>query len=248
MDACLAPPRWGFWPSLWFWCGVAWNTVAKLRLQAVLESRLGRRAIVASGTHHVPREGGFVFCVNHYHAGSTLDVVSATLLAAERTRPRVGDETTIVVGQRLRAGAPWFARSLRWVAARFFRRWGANVLRIRTGTAGAIGIAELRAWRARATKAPTLVFPEGAANRELGSMKEGVGPWLRGFDVPVIPSGCGGARQDGTWRSVRRSRGRHVAICRKDLQLGLAMAELLPAELAPAWSELLGRWQAAHAS
>jgi len=34
----------------------------------------------------------------------------------------------------------------------------------------------------------------------------------------------------------------------QDLQLGLAMAELLPAELAPAWSELLGRWQAAHAS
>lgn len=78
-------------------------------------------------------------------------------------------------------------------------------------------------------------------------MKAGVGPWLRGFEVPVVPVGVWWGATGWnvvfgaplTWSSRRDL---------QDLQLGLAMAALLPAELASQWTDVLGRWQAAHAS
>ena len=237
--------RWGLWASLGFWSKVALQTLARRRFARVLEGRRRGRSVVASGLEAVPLAGGVVFAVNHYHAGLTLDVVSATLLAAATVRPGVSEQCTVVVGRRApRASSSFFRKVMRWSAHRFFARWDANVLRIPTG-AGPGGVAELRAWRKRAARAPMLVFPEGVANRELGDMRAGTGRWLKGLAVPVVPVGA-------WWAGT----GWHVAIgapiawsSRRDLldlQLGLAMAELLPTELAPAWIDLLARWREAH--
>lgn len=207
-------------------------------MAAALCERAGATARAAQhrgeGRPSHSHQGGLVFCVNHYHAGLTLDVISATLLAADRRRARTSDECAIVVGNRVRADDSARSRLLRAIAARFFRRWRANVLRVRTHTSDApIGIAELREWRSRTATAPTLVFPEGAANGELGGMRSGVGRWLRGLRVAVIPVGVWWA--EDRWRVAF---GAPVAWSQRrdllDVQLGLAMAELLPAELAPA--------------
>jgi len=248
MSEPLARPRWGFWASLGFWCHVALETALGRRLSRVLERRRAGRVLRATGSEHVPRAGNVVFCVNHYHAGLTLDVISATLLAADERRPRTSDACALVVGNRVRAGASWRSRVARGMAAWFFRRWEQNILRVRTHTSDApAGIGELRTWRRRTREAPTLVFPEGAANGALGSMRPGVGRWLRGLGVPAVPVAVwwGGDRWNVAFGAPLVWSGRRDLL---DLQLGLAMAELLPRELAPTWSGVLEQWRAAHAA
>lgn len=238
-------PRWGLRASLVFWCGVALETLARRSFTRVLEGRRRGRCITASGLEAVPLAGGLVFSVNHYHAGLTLDVVSATLLAAARVRLGVSDQCTVVVGQRAALTSPSRRRKfVRWLVQWFFERWGANVLRIPVGV-GPGGVAELRAWRRRAARAPMLVFPEGVANRELGGMRAGTGRWLRGLAVPVVPVGVWWGKtgwQVAFGAPIAWTARREL----QDLQLGLAMAELLPTELAPSWIDLLARWRAAH--
>lgn len=229
------------------------ETLGPRRFVRVLEGRLRGRTIDASGIERVPREGPVVFAVNHYHAGLTLDVVSATLLAAARARPDVVDDCAVVVGHRMRAASGWLAgvlvRIVRAFAAWFFDRWRTNVLRIRAVAKGAetdtVSLAGLRAFRAVATTKPTLVFPEGVAQRELGPMRDGVGPWLASLRVPVIPVAVWWSGE--AWRvafgaPVAWSARRDL----RDVQLGLAIAELLPPALAPAWTETLDRWRSAH--
>jgi len=238
-------PTWGVWASLWFWLGVAIETLTSRSFSRVLSRRVRGRAVGAERTDAVPPEGGFVLAVNHYHAGLTLDVVAATLLSASRARRGVTDACTVVVGRRAPRHAPTrWRRLVRSVAAAFFRRWSANVLCIPTG-GDSPGVGELRAWRSRVADQPVLVFPEGVAGRELGSIRPGAGRWLAGLHVPVIPVGVWWG--DAGWNvvfgapiswSTRRDL--------RDLQLGLAMAALLPRELAPAWQPLLGRWRQAH--
>lgn len=252
-----ARPRATFGAQVGFAARVAFETLGSRRFARVLADRIGRRAIDASGVELVPREGPVVFAVNHYHAGLTLDVVSATLLAAARTRPAVADECAVVVGHRARAGSTWLAgvlaRIVRAFATWFFARWRTNVLRIRAvtkdgaATGETVSLAGLRAFRAYATTKPTLVFPEGVAQRELGGMRDGVGPWLASLRVPVMPVAVWWSGE--TWRvafgaplvwSARRDL--------RDVQLGLAIAELLPSALAPEWTETLDRWRSAHAA
>jgi hypothetical protein len=239
-------PRWPFFASLWFWCHVARETIARRHLSRVVEQRLRGRAIASCGADVVPHHGGFVLAVNHYHAGLTIDVVSAALASAAQARPAVDEECTVIVGQR---AAPlrmsrWRA-FVRWTAARFLARWEKNVLRIPTGRAAA-GLGALRAWRKRAAVGPILVFPEGVANGQLDAMREGAGRWLSSLGVPVIPVGVWWAEE--RWNvafgaALEWSRREPL----RDVQLGLAMAELLPAELAPEWIEPLAKWRAAHA-
>jgi hypothetical protein len=149
------------------------------------------------------------------------------------------------VGHRADPRSGWRRRWLRATAGWFFGRWRANVLRIRTGNGGVPGVAALRAWRKRAATGPTLVFPEGVANRELGSMRAGVGRWLCGLDVPIVPVAV-------WWKSDQWNVAFGAPLLwtprrdLRDVQLGLAMAELLPRELAPAWSALLDDWREAH--
>jgi hypothetical protein len=193
----------------------------------------------------LPHRGSFVLAVNHFEAGSSLEVIAAVLTAAARARPGVDDECVVVLGQRARLEPPSRWRELvRCLAGGFFRRWAANTIRIPTG-GGAPGIAALRAWRKRVEQQPALVFPEGIAGRELGDMRAGAGRWLCGLSAPTVPVGVWwceagwsvafGAPIDWSSRPDLR-----------DLQLGLAIAALLPPALAPGWQALLARWRAVH--
>lgn len=239
-------PRASLARQLRFGARVVLETFGPRRFARVLEDRLAGRALETSGAAVVPREGPVVFAVNHYHAGLTLDVVSATLLAAARERPDVADECAVVVGHRVRPSPTALGRVLvaivRAFAAWLFGRWHKNVVRIRSTRS----LAGLRAFRACATTKPTLVFPEGVARGELGAMREGVGPWLASLRVPVIPVAVWWSGE--TWRVAF---GAPIAWAPRrelrDVQLGLAIAELLPAALAPAWTETIHRWREAHA-
>lgn len=242
-------PRWGFFAALWFWLHVVGETFTSRRLSRVLERRLRGRPIDASGSELVPTTGPLVFAANHYHAGLTLDVIGAALGAAVSVRPGVADACTLVVGHRAadpnRRHRVWRGL-IRWAARRFFDRWSRNTLRIPTGEVG-VGIARLRAWRRRAACGPMLVFPEGVAKGELTNMREGAGRWLAALGVPIIPVGVWWA--DDHW-NVRF--GAPITWSTRadlrDLQLGLAIADLLPPMLAPEWTGALTRWRAAHAS
>lgn len=243
--------RTSFWSRVvaWlrFWSVVAIETFGRRRFARVVAARLAGRSARVVGADHVPREGPFVFAVNHYHAGLTLDVVSATLAGAAEHRPQAPDECSIVIGHRQVRRRSRLARAVRWGAARFFARWSKNVLRIHTvAEQDGFGLAGMRAWRERAQSAPTLVFPEGVARGVLGAMKEGAGPWLSSLGVPVVPVGVWWS--DEQWNVVFGAP--LVWAKRRDLrdaQLGLALADLLPATLAPAWADLLSRFREVHA-
>lgn len=238
-------PRRGLWALLGFWASVALETVTRRRFSRVLARRLAGRAVLATGTEALPGAGTFVLAVNHFEAGQSLDVIAAVLAAAARARPGVGDDCLVVVGQRARSGpASRWSDLARWLAGGFFRRWAPNVIRIPTG-GGAPGLAALRAWRRRMERQPALVFPEGIAGRELGSMRAGAGRWLGGLSVPTVPVGvwwceAGWSVAFGAPIDWARRADLH------DLQLGLAIAALLPASIAPAWQALLTRWRTAH--
>lgn len=245
----LPRPTFIAWVRFWF-VAIA-ETLGARRFGRVLDARVGARAMDVIGSEHVPREGAFVFAVNHYHAGLTLDVIAATLRAASAVRPRIDDECAVVTGHRIplqSARSPGrLVLTMRWLAGRFFARWSANVVRIRIGAAqGVFGLAGMRAWQTRARAGPTLVFPEGVANGDLVTMREGVGAWLASFGVPVVPVGV--CWSEGRWRveigaPMQWAKRRDL----RDVQLGMAIAALLPEELAPAWRDLLARHRAAHA-
>jgi hypothetical protein len=107
-------------------------------------------------------------------------------------------------------------------------------------------VTALREWRRRVEKHPALVFPEGVARGQLGDIRLGAGRWLAKLPAPTLPVA---AWQVGeAWTVIV---GEPIQWSNRadlhDLQLGLAMAELLPPELAPQWQDLLGRWRAVHA-
>lgn len=243
MNATLAPGL-GAWASLCFWARAAFETIARRRLSRLVRGRLAARTLDASGVDAVPRTGTFVLAVNHYHAGRTLDVIAAVLSAAGRARPEVCDECVIVVGQRALRRGSWWARAMRWIAQAPLRRWSRNIVRVPMGN-GAPLVTALREWRRRAEAHPALVFPEGVARGELGSIRPGAGRWLARMPTPTLPVA---AWQVGeTWRVIV---GEPIRWANRadlhDVQLGLAIAELLPPELCPQWRELLARWRAAH--
>jgi len=231
-----------------FWAIAIVETLGARRFARVLEARLQGRALDVSGAEHVPREGAFVLAVNHYHAGLTLDVIAATLRGASTVRASLESECAVVTGHRVRSTRhPGRAlRAMRWLVGRFFARWSANVVRIRmSGDDGVFGLAGMRAWRTRAEAGPTLVFPEGVAVGDLTQIRPGAGVWLASLGMPVIPVGV--CWQGERWRvsfgaPMQWAKRRDL----RDVQLGMAMAELLPDELAAAWGEMLARHREVH--
>jgi hypothetical protein len=80
---------------------------------------------------------------------------------------------------------------------------------------------------------------------QFNAIREGSGRWLASFDVPTIPVGVWW--RDDKWhvhygKSIDWARRSDL----RDLQLGLSIATLLPAEIAAAWQEDLNRWRSAH--
>jgi hypothetical protein len=162
-------------------------------------------------------------------------------------RPDLAGRYLLVAGVRERGpnARPPLDRAWRELVALAFRRWQGNAIRIPLGN-DRTSVAQLRGWRRRAAWQPALVFPEGRARRRFGRVRPGSGRWLASLGAPVVPAGVW-READGGWR-VRF--GAAVSWSHRpdlrDLQLGLAIAGLLPAELAPDWQPALAAWHAAH--
>jgi hypothetical protein len=191
--------------------------------------------------------GAFVLAANHHSARRTLDVIAATLAAANQARPDLANRYLLVSGRRGRDSRelPALGRLFRLAVNWALLRWGRHLVRIPLGNSHA-SIASLREWRLRARRQPSLVLPEGRGRLSFGAVRPGSGRWLATFGVPVLPA--------GVWWEGEQPRVRFGAPIiwagrseLHDAQLGLAIANLLPSEYAPAWQEALIRWRAAHA-
>lgn len=229
-------------PRVIFWCRFVVETCSKRRLPPLVAARLGRekQALTISGLEHVPLHGTFVLAVNHYNGRATLDVAAAVLHAVGQTRLDAVERMLFVVGSREHSKKrSLVARLLNCVYA----RWSGHAIRIPLGNEQS-SVIGLRAWRER--NQPVFVFPEGRARLHLGRMRHGAGRWLSSLDLPVIPVGVWWEQESG-WHIVlsKPIRWTHRADLR-DLQLGLALASLLPPDLAPDWQRDLERWHAAH--
>lgn len=222
--------------NLRFWAAFAWETATTRRLSRLVRPAL-RGARIAETAGDLPG-APFVLAVNHFEAGRTLDTIATVLSALERP-----DDVLLVVGHRERPDAGWATRAIRSGIRRLLGRWSDNILRVRTDRAD---VASLRRWRTRARRQVVLVFPEGRASRELMDVRPGAGRWLGALGVPTVPVAvhCSASGWHVAFGPPLRWSARPEL---RDLQLGLAMAALLPAELAPDWQELLDRFRAVHA-
>lgn len=198
------------------------------------------------GEELIPQTGSFTLVVNHFHGAWTPFVTGALVAALKRQRPDAVDDLAMVIGQRADDGkklffiARWFKSAVQWV----LRRWQHNVLRIPLGNSN-VEINSLRAWRRVAQERPTMVFPEGLASITFEKVRPGAGQFVRALKVPVVP--CAVWYHQGRW---------HVEFDApilwatnpelSDLQVGLAIARLLPADLTPHWRGVLERWNRAH--
>lgn len=231
-----------------FWLTLAYETLGRRRVRALVAARMATERLArADGLDHVPMSGAFILAVNHFSGRAAFDTAAAVLAAIGRVRPDALDAMTIVVGQR-RATPKWRHQRvvvgwLRRIVDVIFARWQAHVVRIplRNVAPDASG---LRDWRSR--QQPVFVFPEGRAKVAFGGIRRGAGRWLATLDMPVVPVGVWWTRDSG-W---------HVCFGAplvwthrddlRDVQLGLAMAALLPDALALDWQADLARWRAAH--
>lgn len=245
----------GLWATLAFWWRVAVETAGSRRLARVLERRLRGRAVVATGLEHVPARGPVVLALNHGHARLTIDVIAAAVLAAEPARAgaRLAGEVCVVVGRRPRRASPsLWRRLLRAAIDRVFRAWERQVLALPALGASsppAAGLAQLRAFRRVAAARPVLVFPEGVARGAFGDIRAGAGRWLGGLAAPTVPVAVWWCDAEAAFRvAVGAPLAWAPRAELRDLQLGLAIAALLPASHAPDWQELLARWRDAHAA
>ncbi len=236
----------GLAAALRFWGRLFVETVGDRRFERVIAARLGAAPIVATGTGELPPEGPVVFAVNHFRAGLTMGTVSAVLTAATRGRPGVAREAMLVVGAPPRPATRRLVRLVRALFGVFWARWSHVVVRVPMAGGGP-HLAALRAFREAARARPVLVFPEGRAAPLFADIRPGAGRWLGSLGVPIVPVGV--FRSDEGWTvtfgpPVRWSPRSDL----RDVQLGLAIASLLPRELAPRWGPLLDRWRAAHAT
>lgn len=227
-----------------FWPAFAWQTLTARRLLPLAARRLSPDAVIVHRAEHLPRSGSFVLTANHYRA-PMLDVIAALLLATAAVRPDAAGALLLVSGRRAsRKGGRRAGLLTRPLVGWVFRRWEPGVLRIPLGNVRA-STEGLRVWRQRAREQPSLVFPEAQSRPALGAIRPGAGRWLAALGVPAVPTGIW--PEGGRWQ-VRF--GPPVAWSPRpelrDHQLGLAIADLLPPDLAPAWQDALTRWRRAH--
>lgn len=224
------------------------QTLSGRSFPALIESRLGMaRLHWIDGLPNLPPSGPFVLAANHYKGAHTYDVIAAVLASAALARRDALTDTFVVLGRGERRVPPVVRAGL----DAFFARWSHHAHPIGWARDGdtANTLRGLRDWRRR--QQPALVFPEGVARLMLGAVRKGTGRWLAAFNQPVIPVGV-------WWYAPNRARaGWRVRfgtpiqwVARPDaydLQLGLAMAALLPPALAPQWQGGIAAWRAAHA-
>lgn len=229
-----------------FWCLFVMQTLGRRRLLPLLRVRPPQGCVRTLGSELVPGGGTFVLAVNHYKGGSAIDVIAAALRAVSAARPELADRYMLVAGLRqspVHTPSP-AARLLRRLVCWTYSRWHAHLLTIPLDNSRP-SIALLREWRRRMDRQPALVFPEGRARLRFGAVRPGSGRWLAALAVPTLPVAVSWQHQ--RWQ-VRIGAAVQWSACADlhDEQLGLAIADLLPVELAEAWQHSLTRWRAAH--
>ncbi len=228
-----------FRPNLRFWLRFAYETLTERRLAALAEVRMLGERLTVSGVEHLPA-GNFVLAVNHYNGRATFDTAAAVLSAMQR--PDIFERLLFVVGKRERPArktkAP-LVRLVNWI----YGRWSRHMVSVPLYNVSP-SLAGLREWRER--DQPVFVFPEGKARLCLGRMRVGSGRWLSWLALPVIPVGVWWEQETGWHVCFGRPIAWSERVELRDLQLGLAMAALLPADLAPEWQIDLERWREAH--
>ncbi|MFO0554010.1 MAG: hypothetical protein U0271_36860 [Polyangiaceae bacterium] len=235
-----------FIAEVWFWFAFLYETATKRRLRVLVRGRLRGARVVVRGLDSVPRSGSFVIAVNHYKNSTTLHVIASVFAGLADARPEVLDHAVIVAGRRVPPRISRIAGAVRRLVALVVERWDRHLIHIPLGDT-ALDLGALRAFRDRATKHPTLVFPEGKTNAEFGEVRVGAGRFLALMPVPTVPVGV--FEDNGVWvvsfgPPMTWSRRRELS----DVQLGMAIAALLPKAVAPEWQRLLGDWRSAHAA
>lgn len=231
--------------SFRFWCTFLIQTLGGRHITPLVRARLPQEQRCVHGLEHIPANGHFVLAVNHYNGRVTLDVVAAVLQSLAQVRPDALEELLLIVGRsvRKRSGLALLAeRLIRWV----FRRWSTHLVRVALNNPQP-SIEGLRAWRQR--RQPVFVFPEGRGSLTFGQVRSGAAQWLSLFACPVLPVAV-------YWQHDPHGERWHVHFGKpltwshrselRDAQLGLAIAALLPPDLASDWQHDLTRWRNAH--
>lgn len=231
-----------------FWAAFLVGTLGRRRLSLLVRWRLRYAPpLRVLGIEHLPSRGSVVVAANHFSGGPALDATAAVLTAVGRARPQLAGRWMLVAGARVSPermrnaplGRAWL-RLRDWV----FRRWSRNVLRVPLGTPSP-SVRTLRAWRGRIALRPAFVFPEGRARLVFGAVRPGAGRWLATLLAPAVPVAVwwyGGAWWVQFGPAVPWSPRSEL----RDVQLGLAIARLLPPALRGAWQAHLDNWTAAQ--
>lgn len=236
-----------WWQVAFFWLNFAFETLISRRLSRLVYWRLAGLPLKVQRLENLPTTGTFILALNHFNGRYSLDVIAAVLSAANQARPDLADSYILVTGQRKRRKTgqpPLPARIVRRVINWVFVRWQNQTVRIALGNER-VSIKALRHWRTQIRQQPALVFPEGRARIEFGTIRQGAGRWLAGQGVPVVPVGV-------WWHNEAW----HVHFGKPllwsnrpelyDLQLGLNIALLLPSDLTLQWQARLAQWRALH--
>jgi hypothetical protein len=235
--------------SIVFWTGFATETLLSHNLSRLVTLRLSRGPhLDVVGINHLPQNGVFMLAVNHFEGHLTLDNIAAVLAATKLKRPDLQNEFFIVTGEGTRTPTNGISRLivniLRFLIDRIYQQWRRHVIRIAADSQPS-SVKSLREWRNRANQQPGLVFPEGAARLQFGAVRPNAGRWLGTLPIPIVPVGVWWYKEK--WhinfgRPIKWSQRSDL----HDLQLGLAIAQLLPIDLAIYWQEDLQRWHLAH--
>ena len=209
-----------------------------------------------TGLQHVP-DGPVQFIANHGPAGQTLAILAAIIRALAPEKPLIVRRLRVVTGPAWKPQAAkrpgrlvqlsGIFQRLIWYSGRGLSR---RIIHLGGKLPGSSGnIAGLRRWWRSLGFASVLVFPEGRGSACYDGCRPGVGPWLESLTrhgrqcrIPTIPVAvwC----ESGAWQ-VRFAAAIDWTPRQDlmDLQLDLALADLLPPPLAPGFQELLTRWR-----
>lgn len=231
-----------------FWLCLIRETFGGRRVMPLIDARMAsEQKCAVYGLDGIPREGAFILAANHYSGRAALDTVAAALAALSQARPDAVAQIMVIVGQNRKTPKnrvqAFIYRCVVGLLDAGYARWQAHIVRIplKNPEPNPSG---LRDWRRR--DQPAFVFPEGRASVPFGSIRRGAGRWLAALDLPVVPVAVWW--QDGAGWTVRFGAPLEWTRCRdlRDVQLGLAMAALLPPDLAASWQSDLARWRTAH--
>lgn len=234
-----------WWPALRATCG----SPKVSRFVELWKAAHSDSKVHHDGLANLPADGPFILAVNHVQGvGPVPTLLGAVLAALSQGRPSAVDEILVLAGMRNRKDAGGLVRRLArsiwgWVK----QRWSKHIIEIPMA-AEKQSPKLLLNWRKAASEKPSLLFPEGIARPLFGPVREGCGNWLQFMKVPVIPVAVWW--QENGWH-IRL--GPPITWAAKtelhDLQLGFAIAEMLPEQMVDQqWRNLLQRRKQARSN